>query len=280
MVVALAVISGCKEEPRTGGGAGTDATPRVEDGPAAQLRIEPRPARVGAISTSETTSITELELVGSGRNEASHTTLREVRHIEVVEADGPVIRKAKVHYEQKTRAEREGTVEQEVSELLDGRKFMVWLADGKLAAITDAGAAVPAAELTELLGDLDDEIGVVPGIDRVLFGRTWPVGIPVTLGPDDLAALGSDMPQGTRATAGTISVVRRRDGVATFQVDLSIAIGQIGSNGFTVTSTATIEASVAGARRLSRHATGTVEGVLDGMQGRGTLTEHEEMVYR
>jgi hypothetical protein len=297
IVIALAVAAGCdKDKPADYGSptpskskpgkepapsGGPVAPEQAEEGPApTQVRIEVHPARVGSVATSETSSNTQLQFSGNGRDAMIDATQSELRHIEVVEADGPAIKKAKVHYERQTRAERKGAIEQEFGEPLDGKKFVVWSAGGKLAATTDSGGEVPADQLEGLLGDLDDELGVVPGIDRVLFGRSWTYGVPVTLSPDDLAAISGDMPEGTRATAGTATAITQKQGVATFQLDLTIEVGEIGKNGFAVKSVATYQADIAEGRRISRQASSTLDGVLDGMVGKGTLTETEALRYR
>jgi len=160
----------------------------------------------------------------------------KLRHMEVIES-GEFITKLKVHVEADHELQTAEGKQGKKTEPTEGKTYLVWKEGGTIAASLEDGSAISPEELEELSGSFDDEIGVKPGIVKVLLAHAWKTGEETTLASPDLEWLTEDLKKGAKVDAAkvTLKSTEANNSVFVLWMDLTLSGEATGTSSGTAT---------------------------------------------
>lgn len=266
VLAVLTAAAGCgeKDEPAPAKAATAETLTITWTGPT-----------VGLVQTTHEQSRQDLTLqAGAAAPERIQVERQIEKRTEVLEVAATFKRKVKVRYQRAHESQTAGgeTVERDLA--VAGKSYLVTLGDG-LIATTDAGAAISEDELAVLREDVEDELGRVPGMAKIMLDRAWLRGEPVTMGPEQVAMVAADMPPGTKVNALTVTWVRSDDGVARFALE----VDAVGVGGMKMPIDAALAIEVAHARPVEITGTAALSGSSDGGTITGTISTRVVNTY-
>ncbi len=293
IALTLALGTGCKKDeaaapPATKDNAGAD--PKVtEPGPVAKAepkadpKVEPttppagdglkltwKAAAVGSHETQTDVQTSAFTITMPDGTTTVEGTQRKERiiHTEVLES-GDVVTKAKIHYERFKEGGTVGGKPKDKAVPVDGKTYVVWFDAGAIKASTEDGKDVSPEELAEITDHVDDEIGMVPRIPRVLAARIWKQGEAAALTADELAMLADD---GMTAEAATVTLVSSDATSAMFSLEMKTRkVDPADKSDMAIPMKITAKVEVATLRLIELSLTATMEGSVKGMAMKGTM---------
>ncbi len=279
---ALALLGCEKKKPAPAApNAPTATTPPAGTVPAAPVPVEASPdglklgslaPKVGDVRTEREEQLTNIKVEAGGKTIEIVGSERKVERQEVVAATGDVVDKLKITFVEFDKQEKIGGQDRPAKAAVAGKTYLVWREGKQLKATTEAGAAVDADEVKEVVGG-SRGVGRPQAMERIMAKQVWKVGARYDLTADDLNQLNDPATHADdepTLTAGSLTLQSSAGGNASFAMEMKLLQGA-GGAAMEVVLRGTVVLEIATGRSVSLDSVGTISGKMGGAPVAGEL---------
>lgn len=249
--------------------------------PAAPVPVEASPdglklgslaPKVGDVRTEREEQLTNIKVDAGGKTIEIVGSERKVERQEVVAATGDVIDKLKLTFVEFDKQEQIGGKARPAKAAVAGKTYLVWREGKELKATTEAGAAVGADEVKEVIGG-SRGVGRPQAMENIMVKQVWKVGARYDLTAADLEQLNDPATHADdepTLIAGSLTLQSSAGGNATFAMEMKLLQGA-GGAAMEVVLRGTVVLEIATGRTISLDSVGTIGGKMGGAPVAGEL---------